>query len=111
MADSTAFIHMVFFWLREGADADVAAKLAQGCRTHLTGIPGVLRLDVGFPAGTPRDVVDSSYGVALLVEFADSAAHDVYQDHPDHLRFIAECSSLWSRVQVYDTLVAPTRPQ
>jgi hypothetical protein len=104
MADGATFIHMVFFWLRAGADASAAEALAQGCRTHLTGIPGVLRLEVGFPAGTPRDVVDNSYGVALIVEFADSAAHDVYQDHPDHLRFIAECSSLWSHVQVYDTV-------
>jgi hypothetical protein len=110
MANSmTSFVHMVFFWLHEGAEATAAAQLAQGCRMHLTGIPGVLRLEVGFPAGTPREVVDNSYGVALLVEFADSAAHDVYQDHPDHLHFIAECSSLWSRVQVYDAVIAPAQ--
>jgi hypothetical protein len=96
---------MVYFWLRENAEAGDAERLAEGCRKHLAGIPGVLRLAVGFPAGTERDVVDNSYGVALLVEFADSAGHDYYQDHPDHHQFIAECSSLWSRVQVYDTLL------
>lgn len=100
---ATGFLHMVYFWLREGAGSDDAQKLAEGCRRCLTGIPGVLRLEVGFPAGTARNVVDNSYGVALLVEFADSAAHDIYQDHPDHLRFIEECRALWSRVQVYDT--------
>jgi len=67
---------------------------------------GVLRLTVGFPAGTERGVVDNSYGVALLVEFADAAAHDVYQEHPDHLRFIEECSQFWSRVQVYDAVTS-----
>ncbi len=107
MAASTAFLHMVYFWMRENAKAEDAERLAQGCRTHLADIPGVLRLEVGFPAGTPRDVVDNSYGVALLVEFADSAAHDVYQDHPDHLRFIAECGFLWSHVRVYDTVIPP----
>ncbi len=96
---------MVYFWLREGAATGAAEKLAEGCRAHLAGIPGVLRLEVGFPAGTPRDVVDNSYGVALLVEFADPAAQDVYQDHPDHLRFIEACSPLWSHVQVYDALL------
>ena len=101
------FLHNVYFWLREAGNAEHAAQLAQGCRRHLTNIPGVLRLEVGFPTGTGRDVVDNSYGVALVVEFADEAAHDVYQDHPDHLRFIAECSLLWSRVQVYDAKVAP----
>lgn len=100
------FLHNVYFWLREPGNSEHAAQLAQGCRRHLANIPGVLRLEVGFPAGTDRDVADNSYGVALVVEFADAQAHDVYQDHPDHLRFIAECSSLWSRVQVYDTKVA-----
>ena len=110
MAESTGFIHMVYFWLRDAAEPGDAANLVDGCITHLAGIPGVLRLEAGVPAGTPRDVVDSSYGVGLLVEFADSAAHDVYQDHPDHLRFIDACSYLWSRVQVYDTVIAPGRP-
>ena len=104
MPQSTGFFHTVFFWLHQDADPGEAARLAEGCAAHLAGIPGVLRLTVGSPAGTGREVVDNSYGVALLVEFADAAAHDVYQDHPDHLRFIAECGRYWSRVQVYDTL-------
>ena len=106
MNTQTSFLHNVYFWLREPGNAEHASQLARGCHHHLSNIPGVLRLAVGFPAGTQRDVVDNSYGVALLVEFADEPAHDVYQDHPDHLRFIAECSSLWSRVQVYDAKVA-----
>ncbi len=101
----TGFLHIVYFWVREGgSEADADAILA-GCHKHLRGIPGVLRLEAGKPAGTPREVVDNSYGVGLLVEFADAAGHDVYQDHPDHLTFIAECSPHWSRVQVYDTLL------
>ena len=103
MPQQTGFFHNVFFWLREGgAEAADASNLADGCITHLTGIPGVLRRTVGFPAGTPRDVVDNSYGVALLLEVADAAAHDLYHDY---LRFIAECSQFWSRVQVYDVVV------
>ncbi len=105
MNTPTGFFHNVYFWLREAGNTAQAEQLAQGCRQFLSSIPGVLRLEVGFPAGTEREVVDNSYGVALLVEFADADAHDVYQEHPDHLRFIAECSPLWSRVQVYDTKV------
>jgi hypothetical protein len=97
---------MVYFWLRRQGNAEDANALAGGCRTYLSGIPGVLRLDAGFPAGTQREVVDNSYGVALLVEFPDSDAHDLYQEHADHLRFIVACSHLWSRVQVYDMLVS-----
>ena len=106
MSQSTGFFHNVFFWLRDGAEAADASLLADGCTAHLTGIPGVLRLTVGSPAGTDRRVVDNSYRVALLVEFADAAAHDVCQDHPDHLCFIDECSKFWSRVQVYDVVAA-----
>ncbi len=102
---STTFLHMVYFWLKDSGNAVHAESIAAGCRTHLTKIPGVLRLEVGFPAGTDRDVVDNSYGVALLVEFPDAAAHDVYQDHPDHLAFIAECSHYWSHVRVYDAKI------
>jgi hypothetical protein len=52
-------------------------------------------------------VVDSAYGVALLLEFAGRAEHDLYQDHPDHHRFIAECGPLWSSVRVCDTIPIP----
>ena len=106
MNSNTKFIHMVYFWLRGDGGLREAEQLAEGARRHLSAIPGVLRLEVGFPAGTDREVVDNSYGVALLVEFAGDAEHDVYQDHPDHHRFIAECRKLWSRVQVFDTVVA-----
>jgi hypothetical protein len=105
MSSSTVFLHLVYFYPRDNAGADDAQRLIDGIQKYLPSIPGVLRLQTGTPAGTPRDVVDNSYAVALLVEFADAAGHDVYADHPDHLRFIAECSPLWSRVKVYDSLV------
>jgi hypothetical protein len=101
----TGFLHLVYFYPREGAQPGDTEQLLQGCRKHLTNIPGVLQLEAGIPAGTPRAVVDNAYAVGLLVAFADRAAHDVYQEHPDHQAFIAECKHLWSRVQVYDTLV------
>ena len=100
----TGLFHNVFFWLKDGGtDADARA-LADGCQKHLPRIPGVLRLTVGFPAGTPRSVVDNSYGVALLVEFTNAEACAAYDVHPDHERFVQECSPYWSRVLVYDTL-------
>ena len=98
------FFHNVFFWMRDNGDPSEARRLAEGCKTFLTGIPGIVRLTVGTPAGTQRDVVDNSYGVALLVEFVDASACHAYDSHPDHLRFIAKCSQFWSRVQVYDTV-------
>ena len=100
------FFHAVYFYPREDAQPGDAQTLAAGCRKWLAGIPGVTFFDVGTPAMTPRDVVDNSYAVALLVGYADTAAHDVYQDHPDHLAFIAENKHLWSKVVVFDSLSA-----
>ena len=115
MTIKPGFIHIVYFWLRENVGSKDengkherskdAELLAEGARRHLSDIPGVLRIQVGFPAGTPREVVDNSYGVALMLEFAGMADHDLYQNHPDHHRFIEECRELWSKVQIYDTLV------
>ena len=100
------FYHSVYFWLREDGAAGDAQKTADGCRTHLAGIPGIVQMQIGFPAGTPGDVVDNSYGVALFMEFESKEARDLYEDHPDHQRFIAELHPLWSRVQVYDAVPA-----
>ncbi len=103
---STHYYHSVYFWLRENGDADDAQKNADGCRTYLANIPGIVTLNVGFPAGTPAPVVDNSYGIALLMEFETKEARDLYEDHPDHQRFIADFHHLWSRVQVYDAVPA-----
>ena len=103
---NTHFYHSVYFWLRPNGEADDAQKNADGCRTHLSNIPGIVTMNIGFPAGTPRDVVDNSYGVALLIVFETKESYDVYETHPDHLRFIADFHHLWSRVQVYDAVPA-----
>ncbi len=36
--------------------------------------------------------------------FDDAAGQQTYQDHPLHLRFVAECGHLWQRVVVYDSI-------
>ena len=102
MPQNSKFFHHVYFWTHEGD----ARALAAGCRAHLSHIPCVRKMTVAVPAGTPRAVVDNSYAVALLLEFETSAAHDEYQTHPDHLRFIDDCKHLWSRVLIYDAVPA-----
>jgi len=96
------FIHGVYFWTRPDAPADAAERIAADCRQLLARIPSVGRLWAGPPAGTPRDVVDNSYAVGLIVVFDDRAGHDAYQSHELHQRFIERNKPLWGRVQVYD---------
>lgn len=98
------FFHAVYFYPREDAQPGDAEALAAGCRT-LAAIPGLTFFQVGHAAGTPREVVDNDYCVALLTAFDDVAGHDIYQDHPIHLAFIEANKKYWSRVRVHDSLV------
>ncbi|RQH07589.1 Dabb family protein [Paraburkholderia dinghuensis] len=77
--------HIVMWKLKESAEgASREANLVkfkallESCRDL---VPGTLRLEVGLAApGLP-----STYDIALVSDFADKAALDAYQDHPDHL--------------------------
>jgi len=99
------FIHTVLFWLKEGTTEEQKQSLIQDCRTMLGSIETVRYLAAGVPAGTPRDVVDNSYGVGLVVHFDDTAGHELYQGAEAHLQFIERNEGIWERVQVYDFLV------
>jgi hypothetical protein len=53
-----------------------------------------------------RDVNDRDFDVALHVVFRNRAAHDKYQTHPRHLKFIEEAKALWKKVRVFDSYVS-----
>ena len=95
------FIHSVYFWLHPNLSPDDQATFRAGVHS-LTTIDTVERSHVGTPADTDRPVIDSSYSYALIAFFRDKSAHDAYQTHPTHDVFRSECSSFWSRVQIYD---------
>ena len=96
------FVHGVFFWMKPDAPAGAAEQIAADCRELIAPLDGLAFFDVGRPAMTPREVVDNSYHVGLLTVFVDSAAHDAYQTHPQHLEFIARNKANWERVRIYD---------
>ena len=96
------FVHAVYFWMKPGSTDAARQQLIADAKTYLGKIPGVQHLWAGRPAMTPREVVDNSYDVGLLVALDDSAAHDVYQIHELHKEFIARNKEHWARVQIYD---------
>ena len=102
---TNSFIHHVFFWLNNADSAEDKAALIAGLRT-LTEIPGLLSWHIGEPANTDRPVIDRSYSISWLTVFDSPEAEQVYQSHPTHLKFIADCAHLWSRVVVYDSVKA-----
>jgi hypothetical protein len=99
-------VHHVFFWLKNPQSKEDLAKLLAGLRT-LANIESVRAVHFGVPASTEkRDVVDNSYSASEILFFDDPAGQKVYQDHPIHKKFVADCSHLWERVVVYDAMSA-----
>ena len=98
------FIHTVFFWFSENPSEAQIAAFVKDVNTLGT-IPTVATFFSGPPAGTPREVVDNSYGYAINVHFESEEDHDIYQDHPIHHEFIKNQSHFWTKVQVYDNQV------
>ena len=99
------FVHHVFFWLKNpNSDAD-KKKLIEGLKT-LTKIKTVRMHQIGIPADTNRDVIERSYSVSELFVFDNAADQAAYQTDPIHLKFIENCSALWEKVTVFDTVEA-----
>jgi hypothetical protein len=97
-------VHHVFFWLKNPDSKQDLERLLQGLRT-LAKIPSVRGVHFGVPASTEkRDVVDNSYSASEILFFDDTAGQKIYQDHPIHQQFVADCSHLWERVVVYDAM-------
>lgn len=101
---SNKLVHHVFFWLKNPDSPEDLARLLAGIRT-LAQIETVRGLHVGVPASTEqRAVVDSSYSASELLFFDDIEGQNIYQSHPLHQKFIADCSALWNRVTVFDSV-------
>jgi hypothetical protein len=99
-------VHHVFFWLKNPNSREDLEKLLKGLRT-LAKIESVRGVHFGVPASTEkRDVVDNSYSASEILFFDDTAGQKIYQDHPIHQQFVADCSHLWERVVVYDAIAA-----
>ncbi len=92
--------HQVYFWLNNPEERQ---KLIDGVKT-LEKVNSVRQIHVGIVAATEkRSVIDTSYGVSLLVFFDDLAGELSYQTDPIHLDFVKNYSSLWNKVVIYDS--------
>ena len=99
------FIHHVYFWLKNSGNKEDKAKLIEGLK-KLSSVKTIKQSYIGQPAATRREVIDSSYDVSWLLFFENPADQDSYQTDPIHLKFVEECSSLWTKVVVYDSIDA-----
>jgi hypothetical protein len=97
------FVHHVYFWLRNTESAEDLSKLIDGLR-KLSAVTTIKQFQIGKPASTSREVIDGSYAVSWLVLFDNKADQDSYQVDPIHLQFVEECSPVWKKVIVYDSV-------
>ena len=98
------FVHAVYFWLADDNPEMVAEFINEGL-PKLAKVPSIQSVSWGPAAGTPRDVVDNSYDLAWIVNFATAEDQDKYQVDPLHLEFVEKYKSIFDRVQVYDNIV------
>jgi hypothetical protein len=73
--------HTVVFALRDPASAEDFLAAAQ----WLAAIPGVEAFEI-LDEVSPKN--DYRYGISM--EFASQDAYDLYNAHPDHVRFVQE---------------------
>ena len=98
--------HMVFFKLKDATAAN-KKKLVDACNKYLSNMDGVAFFSAGVLADELNQPVnDRDWDVALHVVFTDKAAHDKYQTHANHLKFIAENKDLWTKVRAFDSELA-----
>lgn len=96
-------IHHVYFWLKNPGDRNDRDKLVEGLE-KLSKVATIKQFHIGMPANTNREVIDSSYAVSWMLIFATPEDQASYQTDPVHLAFVEECSQLWSKVIVYDSV-------
>ena len=98
------FVHHVFFWLKENNESN-RQQLIEGLQ-KLAAASMIKRFHIGVPADTHREVVENTYSVSWMIFLDNAEDQESYQVDPIHLKFVEECSSLWNKVVVYDTIDA-----
>ncbi len=97
------FAHTVYFWLKNPDNQVDRDAFETSLKKFIEQSVFIQTKHIGVPASTSRDVIDNSYSYSLLLTFANKEDQDAYQNEPAHQVFIAESSSLWKKVVVYDS--------
>lgn len=76
--------HMAVFTLKSAPDSEKTRAFLQDGAEILSAIPGVEHFEVLNQVSSKCD-----FQYAFSMEFADQAAYDAYNNHPDHQAFVA----------------------
>ncbi|MDB5299460.1 MAG: uncharacterized protein JWO87_1123 [Phycisphaerales bacterium] len=96
--------HIVICWLHDRHD-ETALKAVTDAAGQLRDIPGVVNISVGRVVPSAREVVDSSFDLAIVVTFTDDAAMRRYLAHPKHLELKKNVLDRYvTKYRVYDAV-------
>lgn len=99
--------HVVIVWLKD-AGSTVAREQYIAQSRRLSQLPMVLDYRVGTTLPKSREIVDSSYDVAVVATFANQQGISDYLDHPVHKKIVDEAlKPLVAKAIVYDFAEAP----
>lgn len=97
-----ALTHTVYFELKDHS-AEKCEQLVEACYRLLSPIDGCTSLHAGVrDEELSRPVNDQAFHVGLVVVFESRAAHDAYQTHENHLKFLADNKDNWESVRIFD---------
>ena len=77
--------HTVVFTLKHESESPEARKFLREGERILAGIPGVQNFEC-LRQISPKN----SFQYGFSMEFQDQSAYDAYNQHPDHLAFVAD---------------------
>ena len=98
----TPITHVVICWTKEPGDEPARQKLINASHTFGS-IPGVVSVIAGRALPSTRPVVDSSFDVAVVIQFRDENALRAYEQHPVHKKAVSEVlRPLTAKILIYD---------
>ena len=101
--DSTSNVHhVVVCWLNEHGNKEARQKVIEVSR-GFSAIPGVIDVRVGRVIPSEREIVDSSFDVAIYLSFENEQKLFEYLNHPIHKKAVEKTlKPLVRKIVVYD---------
>lgn len=88
-------IRHIVAWKLAAEDADTKREHAEGIKTRLLALEGVIPEILEIAVG-PDVYSDTNWDVAIVADFADVAALDAYIVHPEHQKVVTYVRSVVS---------------
>jgi len=95
--------HVGLVWLKEPGNVAHRQQIIAAAHAFAREIPEVQLLSVGQTLPSTHPFVDDTFDVCVVMQFADKAAMECYNNHPVHQKAAQEAFlPLSKKIQFYD---------